>query len=117
MLSPVPKFSHTDLALSLFFVCSPFGVVGGCACLDFCFLLFLVMHSRCLTSLLLSDTNGWCPFCERVWIAIRAKGIPYQETLVSLQQKPDWYVIRHTERLTNHLPVGLAHVESLTTTR
>ena len=75
------------------------------------------MHSRCLTSLLLSDTNGWCPFCERVWIAIRAKGIPYQETLVSLQQKPDWYVIRHTERLTNHLPVGLAHVESLTTTR
>jgi len=53
--------------------------------------LFLVMHSRCINSLLLSDTNGWCPFCERVWIAIRAKGIPYQETLVSLQQKPDWY--------------------------
>merc|ERR1719464_1166649 len=37
------------------------------------------------------DTNGWCPFCERVWIAIRAKGLPYQETLVSLQNKPEWY--------------------------
>lgn len=38
------------------------------------------------------DTNGWCPFCERVWVAIRAKGIPYQETLVPLQNKPEWYV-------------------------
>jgi len=37
------------------------------------------------------DTNGWCPFCERVWIAIMAKGIPYQETLVSLQNKPEWF--------------------------
>jgi len=37
------------------------------------------------------DTNGWCPFCERVWVAIRAKGIPYRERLVSLQNKPDWY--------------------------
>ena len=37
------------------------------------------------------DTNGWCPFCERVWLAIRAKGLPYQETLVSLQNKPEWY--------------------------
>eukprot|EP00536_Pseudo-nitzschia_multiseries_P016503 jgi/Psemu1/221512/e_gw1.1135.3.1 len=37
------------------------------------------------------DTNGWCPFCERVWVAIRAKGLPYQETLVPLQGKPEWY--------------------------
>ena len=37
------------------------------------------------------DTNGWCPFCERVWVALRAKGIPYDETLVSLQNKPTWY--------------------------
>jgi len=37
------------------------------------------------------DTNGWCPFCERVWVALRAKNIPYQETLVSLQNKPEWY--------------------------
>eukprot|EP00545_Synedropsis_sp_CCMP1620_P002887 CAMPEP_0119008036 /NCGR_PEP_ID=MMETSP1176-20130426/3419_1 /TAXON_ID=265551 /ORGANISM="Synedropsis recta cf, Strain CCMP1620" /LENGTH=494 /DNA_ID=CAMNT_0006960293 /DNA_START=55 /DNA_END=1539 /DNA_ORIENTATION=+ len=37
------------------------------------------------------DTNGWCPFCERIWVALRAKGIPYRESLVSLQNKPDWY--------------------------
>eukprot|EP00531_Pseudo-nitzschia_arenysensis_P004020 CAMPEP_0116131766 /NCGR_PEP_ID=MMETSP0329-20121206/9185_1 /TAXON_ID=697910 /ORGANISM="Pseudo-nitzschia arenysensis, Strain B593" /LENGTH=492 /DNA_ID=CAMNT_0003626227 /DNA_START=297 /DNA_END=1775 /DNA_ORIENTATION=- len=37
------------------------------------------------------DNNGWCPFCERVWVAIRAKGLPYQETLVPLQGKPEWY--------------------------
>ncbi|KAL7545985.1 hypothetical protein ACHAWF_009332 [Thalassiosira exigua] len=37
------------------------------------------------------DTNGWCPFCERVWLVLRAKGIPYEEQLVSLQNKPDWY--------------------------
>eukprot|EP00979_Chaetoceros_neogracilis_P011832 scaffold2998_cov147-Chaetoceros_neogracile.AAC.1 len=37
------------------------------------------------------DTNGWCPFCERVWICMRAKNIPYQERLVSLSNKPDWY--------------------------
>lgn len=37
------------------------------------------------------DTNGWCPFCERVWVAVRAKGIPYRERLINLQDKPDWY--------------------------
>jgi len=37
------------------------------------------------------DTNGWCPFCERVWVAVRAKGIPYRERLISLQDKPEWY--------------------------
>jgi glutaredoxin len=37
------------------------------------------------------DTNGWCPFCERVWVALHVKQIPYQETLVSLQNKPQWY--------------------------
>jgi len=37
------------------------------------------------------DTNGWCPFCERVWVAVRAKGIPYRERLINLQDKPEWY--------------------------
>jgi glutathione S-transferase len=37
------------------------------------------------------DTNGWCPFCERVWLCIRVKQLPYRERLVSLQNKPDWY--------------------------
>lgn len=38
------------------------------------------------------DTNGWCPFCERVWIGLEAKGIPYDEKLVNLQDKPQWYL-------------------------
>ena len=33
------------------------------------------------------DTNGWCPFCERVWICIRAKDLPYQERLIELYNK------------------------------
>jgi len=37
------------------------------------------------------DTNGWCPFCERVWIVIRAKNLPYRERLISLFAKPEWY--------------------------
>lgn len=37
------------------------------------------------------DTNGWCPFCERVWLALEIKGLPYTETLVNLQNKPQWY--------------------------
>lgn len=37
------------------------------------------------------DTNGWCPFCERVWLALELKGLPYTETLVNLQNKPQWY--------------------------
>lgn len=58
------------------------------------------------------DTNGWCPFCERVWLALRIKGIPYQETLISLQNKPEWYkqlvpttlvpaVLFHSDKETN----------------
>lgn len=38
------------------------------------------------------DTNAWCPFCERVWLALLAKGIPFDEKLVSLYNKPDWYI-------------------------
>uniref|UniRef100_A0A7S0BWH7 GST N-terminal domain-containing protein n=1 Tax=Proboscia inermis TaxID=420281 RepID=A0A7S0BWH7_9STRA len=59
------------------------------------------------------DTNGWCPFCERVWIALRVKNIPYQETLVNLQDKPDWFL--------NAVPTGLVpavmiHTDLLTDT-
>lgn len=38
------------------------------------------------------DNNGWCPFCERVWVALMAKGIPFEERTLSLQKKPDWYL-------------------------
>jgi glutathione S-transferase len=37
------------------------------------------------------DTNGWCPFCERVWVAVEAKQIPYTERLINLRDKPEWY--------------------------
>jgi glutathione S-transferase len=38
------------------------------------------------------DSNGWCPFCERVWIALEIKGIPYKESFVHLRNKPDWFL-------------------------
>ena len=38
------------------------------------------------------DTNGWCPFCERVWIGLEKKGIKYDEKLINLQDKPQWYL-------------------------
>jgi len=38
------------------------------------------------------DNNGWCPFCERVWVALLVKGIPFDERTLSLQKKPDWYL-------------------------
>ncbi|MEL7341318.1 MAG: glutathione S-transferase family protein, partial [Bacteroidota bacterium] len=38
------------------------------------------------------DTNGWCPFCERVWLALELKQIPYQERLINLRDKPDWFL-------------------------
>lgn len=60
------------------------------------------------------DTNGWCPFCERVWIAIRAKGLPYQETLVSLQNKPEWYKQMVPTTL---VPAVLFHGDDETTSR
>ena len=37
------------------------------------------------------DTNGWCPFCERVWLQLSIKGIPFREELIDLRDKPDWY--------------------------
>ena len=38
------------------------------------------------------DTNGWCPFCERVWLQLEQKGLPYEEVLISLKDKPAWYL-------------------------
>ena len=38
------------------------------------------------------DTNGWCPFCERVWIALEAKGVAYDEVLIDLRNKPAWFL-------------------------
>jgi glutathione S-transferase len=38
------------------------------------------------------DSNGWCPFCEKVWVALREKEIPFEEVLIDLKDKPEWYV-------------------------
>mmetsp|Transcript_8152 Transcript_8152/g.10220 ORF Transcript_8152/g.10220 Transcript_8152/m.10220 type:complete len:493 (+) Transcript_8152:118-1596(+) len=59
------------------------------------------------------DTNGWCPFCERVWIALRVKNIPYQETLVNLQNKPDWFLNAVPSGL---VPAVMIHTDLLTDT-
>ena len=33
------------------------------------------------------DTNGWCPFCERVTLALEEKGIEYDTMLINLRDK------------------------------
>lgn len=37
------------------------------------------------------DTNGWCPFCERLLLTLNRKAIPYEEVLIDLYNKPQWY--------------------------
>lgn len=38
------------------------------------------------------DTNGWCPYCERIVMYLEEKGIPYDSMLVDLRAKPEWWV-------------------------
>ncbi|NEQ36858.1 MAG: glutathione S-transferase [Okeania sp. SIO3I5] len=49
--------------------------------------------------LLYRDTNAWCPFCERVWLALEEKQIPFEVELINLRDKPEWY--------TDMVPTGL----------
>lgn len=51
------------------------------------------------TVTLYRDTNGWCPFCHRVWLALEAQGIEYDEVLINLYDKPKYY--------TDMVPTGL----------
>lgn len=41
--------------------------------------------------LLYRDTHAWCPFCERVWLALEEKQIPFEVELINLRDKPQWY--------------------------
>ena len=41
--------------------------------------------------LLYRDTNSWCPFCERIWIALLEKGVPFETVGIDLRDKPGWY--------------------------
>lgn len=37
------------------------------------------------------DEEGSCPYVGRVWLALEAKKIPYNEKLINLFDKPSWY--------------------------
>ena len=42
--------------------------------------------------ILFRDRNGWCPYSERVWLAMLAKQLDFDEVLINLQgSKPRWY--------------------------
>jgi hypothetical protein len=38
--------------------------------------------------ILFRDRNGWCPYSERVWLAMLAKGLDFDEVLINLQVRP-----------------------------
>jgi glutathione S-transferase len=59
---------------------------------------------------LFRDTNGWCPFCEKVWFALKIKNIPYTETLISLFDKPKWFLDMVPTGL---VPAVLIHNDSI----
>ncbi|KAJ1470836.1 hypothetical protein T484DRAFT_1846312 [Baffinella frigidus] len=41
---------------------------------------------------LFHDRNGWCPYSERVWLAMMEKRLDFDEVLINLQSgKPAWY--------------------------
>mmetsp|Transcript_41333 Transcript_41333/g.98016 ORF Transcript_41333/g.98016 Transcript_41333/m.98016 type:complete len:228 (+) Transcript_41333:122-805(+) len=42
--------------------------------------------------LLYRDTNGWCPFCERVICALVEKNIEFDCVYIDLRNKPAWYL-------------------------
>uniref|UniRef100_A0A0G4HTW9 GST N-terminal domain-containing protein n=1 Tax=Chromera velia CCMP2878 TaxID=1169474 RepID=A0A0G4HTW9_9ALVE len=38
------------------------------------------------------DVHGWCPYSERVWLALELKGVPFECVLVdNLGYRPDWW--------------------------
>lgn len=41
--------------------------------------------------LLYRDQNGWCPFCQMVWMTLIEKDVPFDSMLIDLADKPVWY--------------------------
>jgi len=37
------------------------------------------------------DTHGWCPFAQRVWLALTHLGAPFEVVFINLKEKPAWY--------------------------
>ena len=42
---------------------------------------------------LFRERNGWCPYSERVWLALEAKGVPFETVLIDNTGggRPSWY--------------------------
>ena len=43
---------------------------------------------------LFRDTAAWCPYCEKVWLALEEKRVPYEVQKVNMNcygDKPAWF--------------------------
>ncbi|KAH7296906.1 hypothetical protein KP509_26G044400 [Ceratopteris richardii] len=41
------------------------------------------------------DNSSWCPYCQRVWLQLEEKQIPYEVEKINMNcygKKPDWYL-------------------------
>eukprot|EP00960_Hanusia_phi_P068121 766765-Hanusia_phi.AAC.2 len=51
------------------------------------------------------DSAAWCPYCQKVWLLLEEKEIPYKIELINMRSygdKPDWFLAKNPRGL---LPV------------